>query len=115
MGDILFGSSKKLLKFPLVGEFSPLSFIIILEEATSAIARFQQLTATTPTSSSATIKVRNFKNSDQRFWLTETEKRSPGFIVIHTDLKGKFWCPKKYVLFFYTRACCPTPPSVENI
>ena len=35
----------------------------------------------TPTLSS-TIRVRNFKNSDQRFWLDEVEKLSPGFIKL---------------------------------
>ena len=36
----------------------------------------------TPILSSATIRVRNFKNSDQRFWLAEVEKLSPGFIKL---------------------------------
>ena len=36
----------------------------------------------TLTLSSATIRVRNFKNSDQRFWLAEVEKLSPGFIKL---------------------------------
>ena len=36
----------------------------------------------TPTLSSATIRVRNFKNSDQRFWLAEVKKLSPGFIKL---------------------------------
>ena len=36
----------------------------------------------TPTLSSATIRVRNLKNSDQRLWLAEVEKLSPGFIKL---------------------------------
>ena len=36
----------------------------------------------TPTLSSATIRVQNFKNSDQRFWLAKVEKLSPGFIKL---------------------------------
>ena len=37
----------------------------------------------TPTLSSATIRVRNFKNSDQKFWFAEVEKLSPGFIKLN--------------------------------
>ena len=51
--------------------------VALLDVGVIAIAVEKKVT---PTLSSATIRVRNFKISDQRFWLAEVEKLSPGFI-----------------------------------
>ena len=73
----------------------------------------------TPTLSSATIRVQNFKNYDKRFWLAEVEILSPGFIklsgVLYTNslvflFVGAFSCLKLKLqrnqnLYFLSLVC----------
>ena len=63
---------------------------------------------TTPTLSSTTIRVPNFKNSDQRFWLAEVEKISPGFIKLsafnyqsHYSLHYALFIQRQIEISFY--------------
>ena len=59
--------------------------VALLNAGTLVVVVEKQATLTL---SSATIRVQNFKNSDQRFWLAEVEKLSPGFIKLSgTELR----------------------------